>query len=82
LRGRCRLEAIHTLFGQIPDTLKDVWVQVAEHREAQARQLIDRTAAARNPFDVKYSKVEDADWESCSTVLNAFSMGELLRRPW
>jgi len=24
-----RLEAIHGLFGQIPDTLKDVWVQVA-----------------------------------------------------
>ncbi len=77
-----RLEAIHTLFGQIPDTLKDVWVQMAENDEAKARELIERTAETQNPFDVKYSKVEDAQWESCSTVLNAFSTGELLRRPW
>ncbi len=77
-----RLEAIHTLFGQIPDTLKDVWVQMAEHDEAKARELIERTVETQNPFDLKYSKVEDAQWDSCTSVLNAFSTGELLRRPW
>lgn len=56
-----RLEAIHGLFGQIPDTLEDVWVQVALNDEAAANQLIDRSTATRNPFDAKYSKVEDAD---------------------
>ena len=44
--------------------------------------LIDRTTATRNPFDVKYSKGEDADWETCATVLNALSMKELLSRGW
>jgi len=39
---------------------------------------VQRTAATRNPFDVKYSKVEDADWETCATVLNRVSMRELL----
>jgi hypothetical protein len=77
-----RLEAIHKLFGQIPDTLKDVWVQIAENDESKARELIDRTTITQNPFDIKYSKVEDAKWESCSTVLNSFSTSELLRRPW
>ena len=77
-----RLEAIHELFGQIPDTLEDVWVQVALHDEEAARQLIDRTTATRNPFDVKYSKVEDADWETCASVLNSMSMKELLSRGW
>ena len=77
-----RLEAIHGLFGQIPDTLEDVWVQLALNDEHAARQLIDRTAATRNPFDVKYSKVEDADWETCSSVLNAISMREILSREW
>lgn len=77
-----RLAAIHTLFGQIPDTLKDVWVQIAEHDEAKAHELIERTAETQNPFDAKYSKVEDAQWESCTTVLNAFATGELLRKPW
>lgn len=77
-----RLEAIHGLFGQIPDTLEDVWVQVALHDEQAARQLIDRTTATRNPFDVKYSRVEDADWETCTSVLNKVSMKELLSKGW
>ena len=77
-----RLEAIHGLFGQIPDTLEDVWVQVALNDEQAARQLIDRTTATRNPFDIKYNKVEDDDWETCSTVLNKVSMREILSKGW
>ncbi len=77
-----RLEAIHGLFGQIPDTLEDVWVQVALNDEAAANQLIDRSTATRNPFDAKYSKVEDADWETCAVVLNGLSMREMLSQGW
>jgi len=77
-----RLEAIHDLFGQIPDTLEDVWVQVALNDEQAANQLIDRTKATRNPFDAKYSKVTDADWETCSAVLNALSLKKLLTLGW
>jgi hypothetical protein len=77
-----RLEAIHGLFGQIPDTLEDVWVKVAMKDEQAAHQLIDRTVATRNPFDAKYSKVEDANWETCSQVLNGLSMKEMLSRGW
>ena len=65
-----RLESIHQLFGQIPDTLEDVWVKIALEGEQEAKQLIDRTSATRNPFDAKYSKVEDAEWETCSQVLD------------
>jgi hypothetical protein len=77
-----RLEAIHGLFGQIPDTLEDVWVKVALNDEKAASQLIDRTAATRNPFDAKYSKVEDDDWETFASVLNGVSMKELLSKAW
>jgi hypothetical protein len=77
-----RLEAIHGLFGQIPDTLEDVWVKVALNDEQAAQQLIDSTTAARNPFDVKYSKAEDADWETCASVLNSMSVKELLSLGW
>ena len=77
-----RLEAIHGLFGQIPDTLEDVWVQVAMKDEAAAHQLIDRTTATRNPFDAKYSKVADADWETCASVLEPQSVKELLSLSW
>jgi hypothetical protein len=77
-----RLEAIHGLFGQIPDTLEDVWVQVALNDEQSATLLIDRTAATKNPFDAKYSKVEDADWETSPLVLDPISVKEQLSLGW
>ena len=77
-----RLESIHDLFGQIPDTLEDVWVEIAMNNEVEARQLINRATATRNPFDAKYSKVEDADWESCSLVIDPISVKEQLSKGW
>ncbi len=78
-----RLAAIHTLFGQIPDTLEDIWVQVAQGEREEANRLIDRTVALnRNPFDAKYSRVEDIDWESSAVVLDPVEIGETLRQAW
>lgn len=78
-----RLEAIHTLFGQIPDTLEDVWVRVAQGERAEAEKLIDRTTAlTKNPFDAKYSRVEDVDWESSTAVLDPVELAESMRRGW
>ena len=77
-----RLEAIHDLFGQIPDTLEDVWVKLALKDEQAANQLIDRTTATRNPFDKKYSRVEDSDWETSFLVLDPISVKEQLSIGW
>ena len=78
-----RLEAIHNLFGQIPDTLEDVWVKIALEDKEAARRLINRaTDGTQNPFDAKYSRVKDEDWESCSKVLNPQSVRELMSRQW
>ena len=78
-----RLAAIHTLFGQIPDTLEDIWVQVAQGEREDANKLIDRTIAlSRNPFDAKYSRVEDVDWESSTSVLDPVELGETMRQGW
>jgi hypothetical protein len=77
-----RLESIHQLFGQIPDTLEDVWVKIALQSEQEALQLIDRTAATQNPFDAKYSVVEDADWETCAMVIDPLAVKEQLSRGW
>jgi hypothetical protein len=77
-----RLEAIHDLFGQIHDTLEDVWVEIAMNNEDAAKQLIDRTAVTRNPFDAKYSKVEDSDWETSPLVIDPIAVKELLKQAW
>ena len=57
-------------------------LMLALDNEQAARQLIDRTATMRNPFDAKYSKVEDADWETCNVVVNPADVRDELRRGW
>lgn len=77
-----RLQTIHELFGQIPDTLEYVWVKVALNDEAEIAEMIDQTTDTRNPFDREYSKVEDTPWETCPVVLNPFSVRELIETGW
>lgn len=76
-----RLKNITDLFGQLPDTLEDVWVQVALDQEEEARKLIAAVPTV-HPFALRYDKIESIDWESCSTVLDSYSQLELLRRGW
>jgi hypothetical protein len=60
----------------------DVRFEVALQNEQAANQLIDRTRATRNAFDVRYSKVGEADWETCATVLDPLSVNEQLSKHW
>jgi len=76
-----RLEAIHDLFGQLPDTLEDVWVAIAQRDEARARQIID-AIPRQHPFELRYDRIEPVDWESCSQVLDGQSQIEVLMRGW
>ena len=78
-----RLEAIHDLFGQIPDTLEDVWIKVATGEQDEAGKLIDKTMEIRrNPFDRKYSKVSEIDWETHATALDPMGVTEEMSKRW
>jgi len=76
-----RLEEIYTLFGQLPDVLSDVWIDVALGEIESARKVID-AVPRRHPFDVKYQNVERVDWESCARVLDASTKRAALRGGW
>lgn len=76
-----RLAAIHQLFGQIPDVLEDVWIQVALGEIEAARQQLD-AAPKQHPFDLKYRDVKPVPWETCARVLDTASANEALRRGW
>ncbi|WP_257253531.1 helicase-related protein [Endozoicomonas sp. SESOKO3] len=76
-----RLEDIHGLFGQIPDVLEDVWVDVALGEVQEATKLIDGVRR-QHPFDEKYSRVVNIDWESCQTVLSSDERREILSKGW
>ena len=76
-----RLQNIHSLFGQIPDTLEDVWMQVALNEVEQAQKIID-AIPRRHPFELRYTHVEPLDWESCTRVLDAGEKYRVLSQGW
>ncbi|HBM14775.1 MAG TPA: helicase SNF2 [Lentisphaeria bacterium] len=81
-----RLKNIQDLFGQIPDTLEDVWVEVALNKIEDAKKIIsDFTENDTHPFYNKYqnqNSVKSIDWESCSTVLDSFEKRKHLMKGW
>lgn len=76
-----RLEDIYGLFGQLPDTLEDVWISVALNDEAEALRIIDQVPR-QHPFAMRWDHIESVDWESCSRVLDSQAQLEVLRRGW
>jgi len=76
-----RLRAIRDLFGQLPDTLEDVWVAVALRDEAKAREVINQVPNV-HPYVMRYDRVEPVDWESCREVLDSYEQVETLARGW
>ena len=76
-----RLQNIFSMFGQIPDVLEDVWIDVAMGREEQAKRIID-AVPDKHPFDIRYQKIERIDWESCTQVLSGTAKKDALMRPW
>jgi superfamily II DNA or RNA helicase len=76
-----RLQDIYALFGQIPDVLEDVWVDVALGEEEKARKTIDALPKS-HPFEIRYSEVEKIDWESCCNVLDQREKERILKKQW
>jgi superfamily II DNA/RNA helicase len=64
-----RLESIHTLFGQLPDVLEDVWIDVASGQIERAKKRID-SVPVKHPFDIRYQRIERVAWEKYERVLN------------
>ena len=76
-----RLENIREIFGQLPDTLMDVWISVAEGDTARALRTID-AVPQQHPFSLRYHRLEAVPWEACAQVLNQTDKKHLLQRAW
>ncbi|NLA49676.1 MAG: helicase, partial [Bacteroidales bacterium] len=76
-----RLEGVFKMFGQIPDILEDVWIEVAMGHKEKAQQIID-SVPEKHPFEMKYDKIEDVDWESYTKVLNNIERKLILKEAW
>ena len=78
-----RLEDIFDMFGQIPDTLEDVWIDIALNNEAQAKERINAIPKT-NPFTLKYEAMplQTEDWDSCEIVLDKQDKMKQLMKGW
>lgn len=81
-----RLKNIQDLFGQIPDILEDVWVQVALNKIEEAeRHIVDFSENDVHPFYNKYQNQENVkpiNWEDCSAVLDNYEKRKYLSKGW
>jgi hypothetical protein len=76
-----RLREIYDLFGQVPDVLEDVWVEVALGASEKAKTLID-AVPRQHPFEVRYHRVAKIAWETCAKVLDQRAKVDCLRQGW
>lgn len=78
-----RLKNISSIFGQLPDVLEAVWVQMALNNKAEAERIINEIPK-QHPFELKYEKqaIGKIDWESCTQVLNEHEKRKCLMDGW
>ena len=61
--------------------VEDVWIDVVSGEVEEARKLIE-SVHPKHPFDEKYNRVSDIDWESCATVLDEEDKKKVLAEGW
>ena len=79
-----RLKSITSIFGQLPDVLEDVWVEVAQNNIDKAKKIID-AVPTRSPFEAKYENpkmIISSKWESCSRILDEYTKIEHFKKRW
>lgn len=82
-----RLKDKFDIFGSLPDTLDDEWIDDQEQMDEELDKYIDRRDAAKNAFEIRYQTTESIDpgkerWELCSKVLSRAELLERLNDGW
>lgn len=54
---------------------------MAQQEEEKAVQIID-TMPVKLPFEMRYDKIDEVDWESCSRVLDSQAQLDVLLEGW
>jgi hypothetical protein len=75
----------YDIFGGLPDTIEDDWIESVERLEAMMDEYIHLRRKARDVFELRYQPTIDPDrdrWERCSRVLSRRDVVERLSVPW
>jgi len=79
-----RLKSITSIFGQLPDVLEDVWVEIAQNNIEKAKKIID-AVPIQSPFEAKYENpkmIKALKWDSCSKVIDEYIKVEHFKKSW
>jgi superfamily II DNA or RNA helicase len=72
------------LFGSLPDTIEDTWIENIETLDEKLDEYI-HTQKRVNGFDIRYNASLDAEedeWRNCARVLSRRSIDNLMRNGW
>ena len=80
-----RLKDKFDIFGGLPDTIEDDWIESVERLETMMDQFVHLRQKARDAFELRYKETIDPDqnrWELCSRVLARKDVVEKLSESW
>lgn len=80
-----RLRDTYDIFGSLPDTIDDEWIEDEEQLKERMNEYIHERNKAQNAFTVKYRVTVDPEanlWERCATVLSRSDIVSKLSEPW
>lgn len=80
-----RMEDVYDIFGSLPDTIEDEWIEDVQSLEQRLRDFTNRRADARNAFDVRYGDAvfpAGKAWEACETVLSRRDVQQSMAKGW
>jgi superfamily II DNA or RNA helicase len=80
-----RLKDKFDIFGGLPDTIEDDWIENVERLEGMMDEYMHLRQKARDVFELRYKETIEPDknrWELCSRVLSRRDVVEKLSEPW
>ena len=80
-----RMKDRYDIFGGLPDTIEDEWIENVEKLEDMMDEYIHLRQQARDVFEMRYQETIDPDkdrWELCSRVLARRDFVDRLSVPW
>ncbi|MCS6861555.1 MAG: hypothetical protein NZT92_14700, partial [Abditibacteriales bacterium] len=79
-----RMKDRYDIFGSLPDTIKDEWIEDIESLSEKLDAYINAQRKATG-FDLRYTETiapTDKDWRDCTEVLSRRDLSVLLNAGW
>jgi superfamily II DNA or RNA helicase len=80
-----RLKATYDIFGSLPDTIEDEWIESEELMKQHLDAYIHERKLAENAFTIRYKNTLDPSndrWERCAEVLSRRDILQRVSKGW